>query len=107
TPKHQDPFDHFDDMEDEFVSDYRPQGTPAADTYDLDEPFAAPYSEDTELVRDPFADEDDLPPSPVQRQAFAAPSASPFAPEPPAGLTAPAHMPGLGSGHSAFVSDED
>lgn len=116
TPKHQDPFDHFDDMEDEFVSDYRPQGTPAPDsfapaalseTYDLDEPFTAPYSEETELVRDPFADEDDLPASPVQRQAFAASSSS-VTPEAPAGLVAPAYAGGLGgAGHSAFLSDED
>ncbi len=114
TPKHQDPFDHFDDIEDEFVTDYRP-GAPASgqkplgpnslgsESYDLDEPFAAPYSEETELVRDPFADEDDLPPSPVQRQAFAAP---------PSGAAfghAPAEAPAAASvtGASAFVSDED
>jgi len=115
TPKHQDPFDHFDDIEDEFVTDYRP-GAPAPDSfasgalgpnalgseaYDLDEPFAAPYSEDTELVRDPFADEDELPPSPVQRQAFAAPSSG------AAFGHAAAEAPAAASVASAFVSDED
>ena len=114
TPKHQDPFDHFDDDEDEFVTEYRPQGasaqdplkpdTFAADAYDLDAPFTAPYSEETELVRDPFADEDDLPPSPVQRQAFAASGAAlgaEPASNPMAGIA-----PQAGAPHS-FISDED
>ena len=108
TTKHQDPFDQFDDAEDEFVTEYRPQGKPVADTfasetYDLDEPFTAPYSEETELVRDPFADEDDLPPSPVQRQAFSAQPAGAFGHAAPADA-APA---GTNAGHGAFVSDED
>jgi len=114
TPKHPDPFDQFDE-EDEFVTDYRPQGGApasepfAADTYDLDAPFTAPYSENTELVRDPFADEDDLPPSPVQRQALsnqalsspplAAPAGHPF------GHAASEPAPAAGTAH--FVSDED
>jgi len=33
TPQHPDPFDDFDDVEDEFVTDYRPQGKPAADAF--------------------------------------------------------------------------
>jgi len=111
TPKHQDPFDHFDDAEDEFVSDYRPQGAQApqafgGDAYDLDEPFSAPYPDEVELVRDPFADGDDLPASPVQRQALASPPSGTLA----AGagalrLHAPEATGGLAAG--AFVSDED
>ncbi|MGZ3297517.1 MAG: AAA family ATPase [Asticcacaulis sp.] len=108
TTKHQDPFDHFDDAEDEFVSEYSPQtgtfGKPEVnDAFDLDEPYAAPFSDDAELVRDPFADEDELPPSPVQRQALSSP-ASPSAgfgaqpaPDGAAGMSAPAY----------FISDED
>jgi len=116
TPQHPDPFDHFDDIEDEFVTDYRPQGAPTADafaseTYDLDESLTAPFSETTELVRDPFADEDDLPPSPVQRQAFAAPaSGTPSAfGHAEAAATTGIGGSGGGSGGSsgAFISDED
>ena len=117
TPQHPDPFDDFDDVEDEFVTDYRPQGTSAPDslasgafaseTYDLDESFTAPFSETTELVRDPFADEDERQPSPVQRQAFAAP---PLAPSAFGHVEAPAATAGLGGSRGssgAFISDED
>ncbi len=119
TPKSQDPFDQFDDEEDEFVTDYHPAAKPAepdpfapsafaTDTYDLDEPFAAPYSEDAALVSDPFADEDDLEPSPVKAQALsaAAPTAAPslnnvsFATQAAAAVDA-------GASHGTFISDED
>ncbi len=119
TPKHPDPFDDFDDVEDEFVTDYRPQGAPAPDalaphalaseTYDLDDAFTAPFSETTELVRDPFADEDDHQASPVQRQAFAAAPASPLSAGASTGSAfGHAEAPAAGmSGSGAFVSDED
>ena len=92
--KHNDPFDSFDDLDDEFVTDYQPlkiggsedlAGHDMADRetpHDLSTPHIDPALEsaydpdaayDTGAAPDPFADDLDDTPAEIRAQAFAAP----------------------------------
>ncbi|MGA9658814.1 MAG: cellulose synthase operon protein YhjQ/BcsQ [Asticcacaulis sp.] len=77
--KHNDPFDSFDDLNDEFV-DYRAKLDAKDDYAPLDNPYESPAS-----TPDPFADDFDAPSPHTQRQAFHAaspasePASQPFA----------------------------
>ncbi len=81
---HIDPFDSFDDLDDEFVTDFKPQPSPAPGAGATpDVSIDTPY-DDVPLSRDPFADDDDfgdtLEPDPAtQRQALAAAAPAPQA----------------------------
>ena len=77
--KHNDPFDSFDDLDDEFVTDYSPlkvdHGAPIHDlgepaTPDIDPALGSPY--ETPIGSDPFADDYDAPAPEMRMSAFAA-----------------------------------
>ncbi len=73
--KHNDPFDSLDDLDDEFVTDYRAKLD--EDDYDLspDQAYRPETYRSEASAQDPFAADDfDEPlPPPMQRQAFASP----------------------------------
>src|SRR5471032_1506004 len=100
---HDDPFDAFDDQDDEFVTDYKSKLDVNDDDLTLDEPFEQEIQ--AEEVRehshdvDPFTDAFDEPlgttmASPLQRQALSNSTL---------GLSAPA----MEIMETAFVSDDD
>jgi pilus assembly protein CpaE len=81
---HIDPFDSLDDLDDEFVTDFKPNPAPSSAALP-DVSIDTPY-DDVPLTRDPFADDefgdsdfgDDLEPDPaMQRQALAGAAVNP------------------------------